>query len=132
MVGVILAEISYRFLVGHESACSQGLIEGEVGLVGHAVGSSGVDDVLVEEDDGQRLVILLVSIEVFFALVNDALWNLLDIGVETHAEEALLLADLLYQLLTIHDFLISLVIEIMINLERQKAIIHTSDHFQKG
>ena len=35
-------------------------------------------------------------------IVDDALWNLVDIRIETYAEKTLLLANLFYQLLSVH------------------------------
>ena len=53
---------------------SVALVEGEVGLVGHAVVGRGVDDGLVEGEDG-------------IFLVQEMSGNLLGVGVEAYAEE---------------------------------------------
>ena len=95
MVGIVLLEIVDGLLEGHHALDAEGLIEGEVGFVRHAVGGGGVDDGFVESEDG-------------ILLVQQVLWNLLGVGVETHTEKTLLEHNLLYQLLSVHDyFLIS-------------------------
>ena len=68
---------------------TMGFVEGQVGLVGHAIRGRGIYDGLVELKN--RVM-----------EVEDALRHLLRVAVETHAEERALLLNLLYQFLSCH------------------------------
>ena len=52
LVGVVLFQVGYRLLEGGPAFQPAAFIEGEVRLVGHAVGGRSVDDGLVEGKDG--------------------------------------------------------------------------------
>ena len=86
---IVLVEIRDSLLERNPALHTHALIEGEVGLVGHAVGCCGVDDSLVEGKDG-----------VF--LLQQVLRNLLDVGVETHTQEGLLRENLVNQFFACH------------------------------
>lgn len=66
------------------------LVEREIGLVGHAVGCSGIDNGFVECED--RVV-----------AIKEMLWYLLDISVESYTEERFFCEDLVYEFFAVHD-----------------------------
>ena len=84
LVGILLADIFHGFLKHAHALGAHSLVEGEVGLVGHAVALGGVDDCLVEFEDA------------FCALVGQSLGHLGRIGIEPHAQEAALAQDIVH------------------------------------
>ena len=78
---MMLLEVSDGFFERYHAFHTIGLVESEVRFVGHTVGCSGVDNSLIKLEDG------IVEVE-------DALGHLLGVGVQSHAEETLLLLDL--------------------------------------
>ena len=86
---VVLVEVLDGLLKRNPSLHAHALIESEVGLVCHTIGCGGINNCLVEGKDG-----------VF--LLQQMLWNLLDVGVETHTEEGLLGENLIDKFLTCH------------------------------
>ena len=86
---VVLVEVLDGLLKRNPSLHAHALIESEVGFVSHTIGCGGINNCLVEGKDG-----------VF--LLQQMLWNLLDVGVETHTEEGLLGENLIDKFLTCH------------------------------
>ena len=89
VVGVIFLQVVDGLLESHQSLHAESLVESEVGLVSHAVRCGGVDDGLVEGEDGVWTV-------------EQVLWHLFEVGIETYAEKRALGLNLFYQLLSIH------------------------------
>ena len=52
VIGMVLANVRDCLLEGLPSLAAEALVESEVGLIGHAIGGGGVDNGLVEIDDG--------------------------------------------------------------------------------
>ena len=82
LVGVLRSEVSHCLLEGGQSLYAQALIEGQIGLVSHAIGRCRVDDRFVE---GENRVFL----------VQQMLRNLLYVGIQSYAKEGLFLLDML-------------------------------------
>ena len=99
VVGIFFFQIVDGCLKSQQTIHSISLVESEVGLVGHAIGGCGIDDESVELAEGTEHIVLAV---LGLCLVDDALWNFVDICIETYAEKTLLLANLFYQLLSVH------------------------------
>ena len=97
LVGVVFADVLHRLLEGYPAFHTMCLVEGEVGLVGDAVGCRCVDDGLVEFEDGVESLFLRSPLE-------EELRHFLQIRVESYAKEALLKKDILVKLFTCHVF----------------------------
>ena len=77
------------------------LVESQIGLIGYAVGGCRIDDEGIKLAEGAEDVILAI---LGLCLVDDALGYLVEVCIETYAEKTLLLANLLNQFLTGHDY----------------------------
>ena len=52
LFGIVLVEIGHRTFEGQQSLYTQRFVKGKVGLIGHAIGRSGIDNGLVKLEDG--------------------------------------------------------------------------------
>ena len=89
MLGVVLVEILDGLFERDPSLYTHTLIESEVGFICHTVGCGRIDNRLVESEDG-------------ILLFQQVLWNFLDVGVETYAQEGLLGENLFNEFFTCH------------------------------
>ena len=89
VVRMAFANVFDGFLEGNHAVSAVRLVEGEIGLVGHAVGCRGVDDGFVELHDG------VVQVE-------QVRRNFLGVGVEPYAKKRFLGENLLNQLFSGH------------------------------
>ena len=92
LVGMMLTQIGDGLLEGYPAPHAHAFIEGKVGLVGHTVGCGGIDNGLVETEDG-----------VF--LLQQAGRELADVGIQPHAKETLFPAYVLKNLFFCHSSL---------------------------
>ena len=93
VLGIVLVEVRDGLLKRNPALHAHALVESKVGLVCHAIGCCGVDNRLVEGEDG-----------VF--LLQQVLRNLLDVGVETYTQEGLLRENLVDEFFACHIFLL--------------------------
>lgn len=93
LVGIVCLDVLHRLLKRLPAFDAEAFVESEVGLVGHAVGGGGVDDGFVEREDGfcRRCTV-----------VNDVLRHLLQVGIESDAEERTFAGDVVDNLLFVH------------------------------
>ena len=82
VVGVVIFQIGYRLLEGHHATHAHALVESQVGLVGHTIGSGSVDNGLVELEDG---VVLLAQVLREFA----------HIGIQSYTKKRLFIENLI-------------------------------------
>ena len=86
---MMLAEVANGLLEGQPAACAGALVEGEVGFIRNGLFGRGVDDGLVESEDG-------------VVVIQQMRRNLLQIRVKPDAEEGFLAADVLDEFVLIH------------------------------
>ena len=99
VVRILFLQILDGGLESHDAVYAVGLIEGQVGLVCHAVGCCGINDEGIELAKGAEDVVFAV---LSLCLVDDALGYLVQVCIETYAEKRLLLFYLLYQFFPVH------------------------------
>ena len=90
VMGIMLVQIVNGLFKGHDSLHAEGFIESQIGLVGHTVVCRGIYDGLVEGED-----------RVF--LIQQMGRNFLQVGIQSYAEERLLVKYLFYQFLSVHN-----------------------------
>ena len=90
VVRIVSLQILDGVLEGDHTLYTTALVESQVRLVCHTVRGCGIDDSLVESEHQLRLCTL------DFLTLDDALRQLVNICIETYAQEALLGEDLLY------------------------------------
>ncbi len=100
--GYFLADIAHCLVEHYDTFGTQTFVESEIGLVGHAVGSRGIDDSLVESEHS-------LGIRTF-----DACRYFLDVGVEADTEERALFKDILDQFCPFHIWFV--VIDYFVNI----------------
>ncbi len=96
LIGIFLADVGHGLCEHLPTLGSESLVEGGVGLVGHAVGGSGVDDGLIE---GEHCLGLAE------AAVGDACGEFQRVAVESDTEKRALAGDVGDKFLLFHIFL---------------------------
>ena len=114
----MVADVFHGSLKCQNTLHAMSLIEGQVGLISHAIGSCGIDDGLIEGKDR-----VLQS--------KQMLRNLLQVGIKSHAKEALAFAYLAHQFLSVHigsDYICIFALLLRFSVCRH----HNSDSFKRS
>ncbi len=90
LVGVVLLDVPDGFVKSFPTFQTIAFVEGQVGLIGHAIRGCGIDDSAVEGEDG-------------ILLLQEMGRDFFKVGVQPDAQERLLPADVADKLFSVHD-----------------------------
>ena len=100
VLGIVLLQIFDNALESSHTLNAVSLVEGQVGLVGHTVGSSSINNAgakLKQHAEGHLFLLVL-----FLHNLLQAFGHLVQVCVQSHAQKALLLANLFNQFFSGH------------------------------